>query len=631
MSSSPSIAKGPDQKARLSGPPSTRGRRLLQALLGLVGVCALLLTVSFALSQRATGRVVSGVRAADLDLSGLTREEVRARVSAWSEQCSRAALGFSIAGRPLSFEPKRAGFRVDADALAERALGVGRVGALGARIRSFVARRFRAQAVPIAIEFDPALLGSVLSDWQAHVVPEPPFGGGVSIDGTTVTPLYPRAGSVLDAARVAEQLQNAIATGHGGATLSTRVQNPKTERAEVDRVVTLARGMLTSGVELATPDGARTLSLTAPEIASSLHVNADAEQGKLELRCAPSATEQLLAPRRAALERAAENARFVVDAQDRVHVEPGHGALVLDAAALARAVCAAAQDPAKKSELPLRPRAEPALTTAAAEGLGVVGLVSTYTTRHACCQPRVQNIHHISDLLDGTLVKPGETFSVNQVVGQRSVKNGFFLAPSIEDGEMVDTVGGGVSQFATTLFNALFYGGYDILERQPHSYWFTRYPEGYDATLSYPHPDIVFKNDTDAGALIKTSYTGTTITVKIYGDNGGRKVRAEVSPRQNIVPPPVELIPNKHLDADEEKAREGGMIGWTVIVKRTLTFSDGKTKEERRKVTYKPRARRVEVHPCKIPEGEPGHTGERCPKPDPDRDSDSAAADAGAK
>ena len=195
---------------------------------------------------------------------------------------------------------------------------------------------------------------------------------------------------------------------------------------------------------------------------------------------------------------------------------------------------------------------------------------------------------------------------------------------------MVDTVGGGVSQFATTLFNALFYGGYDIIERQPHSYWFTRYPMGYDATLSYPHPDIVFKNDTNAGALIKTSYTDTSITVKIYGDNGGRKVRADVSEKQNIVMPPVELIPNPRLDADEEKTREGGMIGWTVTVKRTLLYPDGKSKEERRKVTYRPRARRVEVHPCRIPAGEPGHTGERCPVPETD-ESGSAAADAGAK
>ncbi len=364
-------------------------------------------------------------------------------------------------------------------------------------------------------------------------------------------------------------------------------------------------------------------------MATVLKVQADAASSKLALGCAPDAVKQLLDPERATLEQRPESARFVIDAQDHVHVEPGHSGLILDDRAVALAICAAAASQSKKGELPFGAGVPPALSTEAAEHSGIVGLMGTYTTRHACCQPRVQNIHHIADLLDGTFVRPGETFSVNQLVGPRTVKNGFRPAPSIEDGDMVDTVGGGVSQFATTLFNALFYGGYDILERQPHSYWFTRYPMGYDATLSYPHPDIIFKNDTDAAALIKTQYTDTTITVKIYGDNGGRRVRAEVSERQNIVPPPVEFIPNPHLDADQEKTREGGMIGWSVIVKRTLTFPDGKVKEERRKVTYKPRARRVEVHPCRIPEGEPGHTGERCPKPDKDDSSD--VADAGAK
>jgi vancomycin resistance protein YoaR len=591
----------------------------------------LLLTGSFAWNQRTTGRVMAGVRVADLDVSQLTSSELRARLEAWAEQRASTVLTFSLAGAPLTFEPKSAGFRADVDGAVARALAVGRQGALPARFANFIGRWFRAEALPIALGFDAAQLTQVLGAWQTSKVPDPPFAGDIAVDGATVTPLYAHAGTVLDRARVELQLKAAVASGHGGEALATRSEAPKTERAEVDRVVALARSMLANNIELATPDGSRKLSLSASDIAGLLRVKADAEHGKLELDCAPDGAEKLLETRRAGLEEQPKSASFVIDARDHVRVEPAHGGLVLDAAAVANAVCVAAQSATKTAELPLRAGAEPALSTEAAEQLGIVGLMGTYTTRHACCQPRVQNIHHIADLLDGTLVKPGQTFSVNQTVGQRSAKNGFRLAPSIEDGDMVDTVGGGVSQFATTLFNALFYGGYDILERQPHTYWFTRYPMGYDATLSYPHPDIVFKNDTSAGTLIKTSYTDTTITVKIYGDNGGRKVRAEVSPRQNIVLPPLEYIPNPHLDADEEKTREGGMIGWSVIVKRTLTFPDGKLKEERRKVTYKPRARRVEVHPCKIPEGEPGHTGEKCPKPDPDKADSSSTADAGAK
>jgi hypothetical protein len=96
---------------------------------------------------------------------------------------------------------------------------------------------------------------------------------------------------------------------------------------------------------------------------------------------------------------------------------------------------------------------------------------------------------------------------------------------------------------------------------------------------------------------------------------GGRKVSSSVSERRDIVKPPVELLPNRDVVADEEKVKDGGMIGWSVIASRTVTFPDGTKKEEKRKVTYKPKPRRVEVHPCRIPDGEPGATGERCPEP----------------
>jgi hypothetical protein len=139
---------------------------------------------------------------------------------------------------------------------------------------------------------------------------------------------------------------------------------------------------------------------------------------------------------------------------------------------------------------------------------------------------------------------------------------------------------------------------------------------GHEATLSWPKPDIIFKNDTAAGMVFKTSYTGTSITVKIYGDNGGRKVRAEVSGRKNVVEPAVEIVPNPHVSPDEEKVKEPGSVGWSVIVSRILTFPDGTTREDKRRVTYKPRPKRVEVHPCRIPKGEKGYTGERCPEPE---------------
>lgn len=591
----------------------TVGRRGALIGIAVVGACGLLLTAWFALCSSASERALPGVKLGELDVSRLSRAQIEAQVQGFTEQRAVQQLSLRVGEAQLELVPKNLGFTIDARAAAARALRVGREGGLLGRYFAFIGRALHAESAPLDARFDAALLTATFDEWEASALRDAPFAGGIAVDGVAVAPVYPRAGRRIERKRAAEQLRASVLAGKASEPLATHVESPKLDRAAVDRVVVEAQAMLAAEVRLTTADGARELRVSPRELGSVLRTQPNPQASALELTCAPDSVESLIAPQRAALEIQPVDARIAIDAQDHVRVEPGHPGQILPKDALASALCAAARSAEHTGALPLVPGAEPALTTAAAEQAGIVGLMGTYTTRHVCCQPRVDNIHHIADLLDGTLVKPGETFSVNAKVGPRTQKNGFKPAPTIEDGDMIDTVGGGVSQFATTLFNALFYGGYDIIERQPHSYWFTRYPMGYDATLSYPHPDIVFKNDTEAGALIKTQYTDTTITVKIYGNNGGRRVRAEVSPKQNIVLPPVEFIPNPRLEPDEEKTREGGMIGWTVVVKRTITFPDGKLKEEKRKVTYRPRARRVAVHPCRIPAGEPGHTGERCP------------------
>jgi vancomycin resistance protein YoaR len=232
----------------------------------------------------------------------------------------------------------------------------------------------------------------------------------------------------------------------------------------------------------------------------------------------------------------------------------------------------------------------------------------------------------MAELVDGVLLMPGERFSLNEHVGERTKKNGFFAAPTIVRGKMKDTDGGGASQFATTFFNAFFHGGYGIIERQPHSFYFPRYPMGHEATLSYPKPDVIVQNDTDAGLLIRCIYTGTTITVKLYGDNGGRKITREVSAPQDLTDPPVEYLPDRKLHPDKKKVKERGQKGWTLIVARTVHYPDGSDKREQRKVIYSPRPRRERVHPCRIPKGEKGHTGEPCPEPEEDEDEDSGDA-----
>jgi len=224
---------------------------------------------------------------------------------------------------------------------------------------------------------------------------------------------------------------------------------------------------------------------------------------------------------------------------------------------------------------------EPGFTTADAEALGVrepVGTtvqwngqpqVKSFTTYHASKTipsqfNRVSNIQLMADLVRGTLVKPGETFSINRIVGQRTTEKGFLPAGAIANGVHVDEVGGGVSQFATTMFNAAFFAGLPFGEYQAHSEHFGRYPRGREATMGFPHPDLQWTNDTPYGILVWTSYTDTSITVTLWS--------------------------TQHAWA-EQTGQSTGRSGncTTVTTERTIHYPDGSTKTDTVGARYRDR------------------------------------------
>jgi hypothetical protein len=165
--------------------------------------------------------------------------------------------------------------------------------------------------------------------------------------------------------------------------------------------------------------------------------------------------------------------------------------------------------------LATRPAEDPGIV-AWADGSAVVEKVSEFTTPHACCEARVQNIQRMADILRGVYLVPGETLSLNEFVGPRTRENGFVAAGAIRQGHLILEVGGGVSQFATTIFNAAYFAGMDFDEYRSHTIYFSRYPYGREATISNPAPDLVMTNTTDYPILIWTSYTDQSITVSMY-------------------------------------------------------------------------------------------------------------------
>jgi vancomycin resistance protein YoaR len=591
-----------------------RRRRLLATAVPLVSLVALVIPAWLDLrlashGQARSGTLVLGAPAAEKDRARLAKE-----IGAVARGLERRKLTAIVAGKRFELDPAQLGFAIDDTKSAEAVLAVGRGEGIVGSVRGYYARKLAPVAVPLHAAVDPTKLAVVLEAWEAAALSDRPFSGGIEVSGADVRAKPPRGGRRIDARAADAMLRDALARPTtADVTLPLVAVAAPLPANAADTAVADARALLASSVTLRSTEPPAALALGAAELGPVLRT--ETFEKKLRLTFDAEGLARLFERTRRELEREPVNAKFVVDPAGVIGIEPSKPGLRVDLGRAGAALLEAARAPERQAALPLIHGPAPALDTERAGGLGIKGLVSSFTTRHPCCEKRVDNIHRIADILDGTVVEPGQTVSVNALVGPRTLKNGFVPAPTIEEGEIVDSIGGGVSQFATTFFNALFHGGYEIIERQPHTYWFPRYPMGHEATLSWPKPDIIFKNDTAAGLLIKTVYTGTTITVKLYGDNAGRKVRATVSGRKDVVDAPLEILSNPKLPPDEEKVKEPGSVGWTVIVSRELTFGDGTKKEERRKVTYKARPRRIEVHPCRIPEGEKGYTGEHCPEP----------------
>ncbi|MEM6789165.1 MAG: VanW family protein [Myxococcota bacterium] len=632
-------------------PPGSRRRRATWLLVLLAPVVVFF--SAFAGSRLLSrGEVLAGVRVggpSGLSLGGMTRVEAAAAIEELAARMMAEPVVVTAGDRRLEVAPADVGFVVDQAAMVEAAMAAGRTGGIGRQIQSWVDGS--ADSVGVVGTIDAARLEPFFARWEQEVLAQPTFEGALRAREGRVVLEPPRAGRVVTRESMVPALTAALkAVARAPIPLASHEQAPQRTAASWTSAIAEAEALISAAVTLGgvlPPDArerdgqektrkrppaageqdepsespSRGFSI-APDVLATALRSRTGSGTDVALALDPEALKPALAEARQALERPPVDARFDVSKGDEVTVVPSRLGRVIDAAKVAEALLAAASRPDRTGPFPIEDGAAPALTTEAARALNIRGLVSKFTTSHRCCEKRVKNIHRMADLIDGVVLAPGERFSINEHVGERRASHGFYPAPTIVHGEMKDTVGGGVSQFATTFYNAFFHGGYEIIERQPHSFYFRRYPMGHEATLSFPKPDVIVRNDTKSGLLIRTEYGGTYIRIKLYGDNEGRKVKRKVSRIYDVTDPPIEYIADPGLEPDETKVKVRGKVGWTVTVSRIVEYADGETKKETRKVTYKPRVKKLRVHPCKVPEGEDGYTGEPCPEPEEEEDDD---------
>ncbi len=543
-------------------------------------------------------RVGSGVWLSDIALSRATRSQAQVQVRRFAETSRNLPLRLVVDKTLCVGTPSELGISVAVNATLQRVMAA------------------RSGPVRVALDLDQRLFGPWLAACEARALPDPPRPGGLSWDGQQIIIQPPAAGRRIVRDRVVELLAEGMSRNSGQAiVLPVSTLHPSLTRAALDEAKKDAESLIRAPIHLSVTATDADVQVSRRELGGFLTFEAD-RPGALRPRFAVEPVRLWLERHSEQLIRPARDATYRVDAKGHLVAVPEQPGVTVSPEQLAAVMEQVARTEPRRGVLPVGETTAVRRTVADLPALGIEHRWARFATRFHCCQPRVLNIHRIAELMNGVIIKPQETFSVNQTIGPRTVGRGFVAAPSIEDGEMVETVGGGISQFATTLYNAVLRAGLPILERQAHTYWFERYPMGHEATLSWPKPDLVFQNDSAYGILIATRATDTEIMIEVYGGPMDRKVTLDVSRPQDIVQPPLELLPNPELPPDEEKVRDGGRIGWTVTTLRTVRWADGTERTDRRKVTYKPQVRRVDVHPCRIPPGEPGHSEEPCPEPD---------------
>jgi hypothetical protein len=565
-------------------------------------------------------------------------------VSVYTTELTGQVTQVDVNGTVYDLDPAAVGLTFDSSGAVDEALGLRKDG-IGEWISAFSEQI----DVPLTASLDPEMVDAVLGEWELDAIPNPAYEGSIKISNGNVKHEYPRAGQAIDRGEAAALLIEALESeSNDVVVLPIVASTPRLTESDIDAGVKDANQIIARGVVLTNDEYGFEFHVEPVVLGRALNaaVITTAGEPAIEFTVDPTVIAPLVEAVREGLEIAPVDAHWktvVVDdfegypdqyeikdspeedltkderaalpANDTITLTPGLNGTTVDAGEIAAAVEVAALGNGK-GDLPIVKDAEPEFTTAMGEAFGDLYELAEFTTWTPGTN-RVHNIHLMADFVDETIVMPGEDFSVNEVVGRRTLDKGFKYDCAIVGGELSCeeepvNVGGGVSQFGTTIFNTIYFSCLEDVAHQPHSIYFRKYPEGREATLGYPHPDVSFKNDTEAPVIIRTSYTPRTITVTFFGDNGDISCGTERGDRfgHTSASTIYRADEDGRVAPGEEVVDNKGSGGWRIINTRIFYDSDGnELKREEFPWTYRGERKVILMHPC---EPRVGGNGE-CP------------------
>ena len=202
----------------------------------------------------------------------------------------------------------------------------------------------------------------------------------------------------------------------------------------------------------------------------------------------------------------------------------------------------------------------------------VLGTFSTtYSTNN---KNRVTNLELSSEKIDGTIIMPGEIFSYNKIVGERTIAKGYKEAAVYAGGKVVDGIGGGICQLSSTLYNAVIYANLEITERSNHMFLTSYVTAGRDATVSWGTLDFCFKNTRSYPIKIQSSGKNGVVTTSIYGMREEKEYEVVIeSTVLEVIPYKVNYIKDNTLPQGTEEIKQYGSEGARSVTYKVLKYN----------------------------------------------------------
>ena len=552
---------------------ASRRRRLVPAACA-AGAAALLLAWG-GIAWWTTQHIASGTSVSGVDVSGLGPQEARERISKGVGDRLAQPVTLTVGQGSAELVPAGSGVSVDARASVKKLTGF-------TLNPVTLAQRLGGQRTDAVIRIDAPTLRGALED-RVDTMANGAVSATVTLDGTKPVTTHASNGVGLDVDASLKQLstwplgQKTIAMAEGTAVPAI-TDEEATKFVDGTLTPLLSSGLTVDGQGAGAPGkSAGAAAAFSPEDTAGM-LKISSEGGTLSATFDSTALHDAVVARIGQVETPAQNATWKIDgsATGAPKARPQYVASaqgkVIDTAALSASLLKAgtsATDVAGRTVALPMVVAEPTVTTPQNEW-GISEMVGEYATPYNSGDaPRTQNLTRGAELVNGTVVKPGEVFSLEKVLGEVDYEHGFADAGVISNGQHVDSLGGGLSQVATTVFNAGFEAGMDDTEHHAHQYYFDRYPAGREATLWTGKLDVKFTNSTSNSVLVQAWLDGEQIHVRMWSTKY-YDVSITSSDRFNFRP-----VSTERKSGPGCEPYSGGNPGFDITITRTRKH-DGK-------------------------------------------------------